>query len=89
MNKLSLNFITNGLCFTVTAKPAQTLQMLLKTGSQGITALEMSNTWALRLAAYIYELRHKYGLEIVMQREEHEGGWHARYILITPVLVVA
>lgn len=89
MNKLTFNFITNDLYFTVTAKPAQTLQMLLKTGNKGITALEMSNTWALRLAAYVFELRHKYGLEIAMQREEHEGGWHARYILITPVQVVA
>ena len=89
MKKLSIQAQINGLSVTIRAKPAQTLMALLKKGSKGITSLEMSNTWALRLAAYVFELRHKYGLEIAMEREEHEGGWHARYILITPVQVVA
>ena len=73
--------------FEVTGKAAKTLLALLSTGQRGVTALELSNTWALRLAAYVHDLR-KLGLDIQMQREEHEDGWHGRYILITPVEIL-
>lgn len=89
MTKLTLEVLVNGKPLTVTAKPAQTLQELIRRGKKGVTALEMSNTWAVRLASYVYDLRHLFGLEIEMQREEHDGGWHARYFLITPVQIIA
>lgn len=70
---------------TVKGRPAQTLLELIKSGNKGITALEMSNTWALRLSAYVFNLRHDYALDIETLREEHGGGWHARYVLHTGV----
>ncbi|NCC61988.1 MAG: hypothetical protein EOM12_13855 [Verrucomicrobiae bacterium] len=73
--------------FTCTGKAAKTLLALVTAGPHGITALELSNTWALRLSAYIYNLRHDYGLIIPVEREAHPGGWHGRYVLLTPVQV--
>lgn len=66
---------------------AQSLICLVQAGDSGITSLEVS-CWALRLAAYVHTLRHDYGLNIHTQREPHEGGMHARYILETPVEIV-
>lgn len=65
----------------VTGKEATTLHHLIKAGGKGITALEMSNTWALRLAAYVHRLRSLYSFNIDTVREEHEDGHHGRYIL--------
>lgn len=63
------------------------LAALINAGSQGITALEISS-WAYRLGAYVYILRHDYGLAIETLREPHDGGWHGRYVLHTPCHVV-
>lgn len=74
--------------FTVKGKTAKTLLALVKSQGKGITALELSNTWAVRLSAYIYNLRHKNGLEIRMYKESHPDGWHGRYILRTPIKII-
>tara|TARA_R110002095_G_scaffold144870_2_gene125283 strand:- start:328 stop:630 length:303 start_codon:yes stop_codon:yes gene_type:complete len=71
--------------FEVKGKPARTLCELVKAAGRGVTALELSNTWALRLSAYIHDLRHKYGVKIITHREPHDGGTHGRYVLISPV----
>ncbi|NBX67230.1 MAG: hypothetical protein EBQ96_09575 [Proteobacteria bacterium] len=62
----------------------RTIKALVKAGAKGITALEVS-TWAFRLGAYIHILRHTHGLNIQTLREPHDGGTHARYVLLTPV----
>jgi hypothetical protein len=59
---------------------AQTLLWLVHKGAGGVTALEVSS-WALRLGAYIFTLRHSYGLNIATIREPHDGGSHGRYVL--------
>lgn len=86
--KMKLRFIiwNDGVArhMELTGKTARTLDALVAAGQGGITAIEMSNTWALRLAAYVHDLRHA-GLDIKTTREEHEDGWHARYILHTSV----
>lgn len=74
--------------FIVKGQYARTLLTLAKAGPDGITALEVSGTWALRLSAYIHVLRHRYGLDIETLKEEHPGGWHARYVLHTPVEIL-
>ena len=73
--------------YEIKGRSAQTLLALVQSGSRGVTALELSS-WALRLAAYVHELRQGYGMDIVTQREEHEGGWHGRYVLHTPVEIL-
>jgi predicted RNA-binding protein YlqC (UPF0109 family) len=70
---------------------AQAIRELVKAGRAGITAAGVSN-WALRLGAYVHQLRHDYGLNIATQREEHDIGnsigWHGRYVLETPVRLI-
>jgi hypothetical protein len=72
--------------YFASGRVAQTLYALVEAGERGITALEV-NSWAYRLASYIYDLRHDYGLDIQTKAEPHEGGTHARYVLVTPVEV--
>ena len=72
--------------FTVTGQVAKALAALLSAGAAGVTALEV-NSWAYRLGAYVHTLRHDYGLAIETVREPHEGGWHGRYVLRSPVSI--
>lgn len=69
----------------VKGREAQTLTMLVERGSSGLSGLECGAT---RLSAYIFDLKHEFGLEIQTKREAHGGefsGNHARYILLSPV----
>ena len=75
----------NGV-FTVTGQVAKALVALVERGVGGVTALEV-NSWAYRLGAYVHTLRHEYGLAIETVRELHEGGWHGRYVLHSPVSI--
>lgn len=70
----------------VTGQEARALEALIERGAAGVTSLEVSS-WAYRLGAYIFDLRHDYGLSIDTLREEHDGGWHARYVLRSPVVI--
>ena len=73
---------------TIKGKPARVLKALVEQKEEGVTALELSNTWALRMSGYISDLRHKYSLHITTNKEDHSGGWHGRYVLITPVEIL-
>jgi hypothetical protein len=75
-----------GATFTVTGQVAKALQSLVRAGPRGITAHEVA-TWAYRLGAYVFTLRHDHGLIIEMEREPHDGGWHGRYVLRSPVSI--
>lgn len=71
--------------FELAGQKARMLAALIKAGKDGVTALELSNTWAYRTSAYVHDLRNApYNFDIEMIREEHAGGWHGRYILHTP-----
>ncbi len=72
----------------VRGKPARVLKALVFNGSKGVTALELSNTWAVRLSEYISVLRHDYGLEIETVKESHYDGWHGRYMLHSYVEII-
>ncbi|USG61481.1 hypothetical protein NBZ79_00635 [Sneathiella marina] len=63
---------------------AKSLLALVEAYPKGVTAQEVSS-WALRFAAYCHDLIHKHGLSIRTDREQHEGGWHGRHVLETPV----
>jgi len=72
----------------VRGKPARVLKALTLANSKGVTAIELSNTWALRLSEYISVLRHKYSLNIETLKEPHHDGWHGRYVLHTHVEII-
>lgn len=85
--KLKVRFHTSTDSHIVTGRQAQTILWLATKGKKGVSALEMSS-WALRLAAYVHILKSKHDLQIVTQREKHDGGTHARYVLLTPVEII-
>jgi hypothetical protein len=70
--------------FVVTGQTAKALLALMEAGEAGRTSLEVTS-WAFRFGAYVWTLRHQYKLVIETQREVHEGGWHARYVLASSV----
>lgn len=72
-----------GPSFTVSGQTAKAITALVLAGLRGVTALEVSS-WAYRFAAYCHELR-KRGLEIETLKEPHDGGWHGRHVLHTPI----
>ena len=48
-------------------------------------------SWAFRLADYVHDLRHEHlgGFDAIQTiYEPHEGGEHARYILIVEVEII-
>jgi Helix-turn-helix domain len=70
-------------------REAETLIALINSGGHGITALEaFRGGWAVRLAAYVNDLR-RMGVDIRTIREAHEGGSHGRYVLMSPVAIVS
>jgi hypothetical protein len=86
MKRLRMTAIGPNGAFTVTGQVAKALAAFVSAGAAGVTALEV-NSWAYRLGAYVHTLRHDYGLVIETQREPHEGGWHGRYVLHSPVSI--
>jgi len=69
-------------------REAQSLLALIAAGNAGITSLDMGRAgWAIRLAAYIGDLR-KMGVAIRTDRERHVGGNHGRYTLTEPIKIV-
>jgi hypothetical protein len=78
---------------TLKGQYARTLRALAEAGSKGITALEVSNTWAMRLAHYIHILKREHSLPIRMEWEKHNGaagpGRHGRYFLDAQASIVA
>ena len=73
--------------FAVIGQVAKALVALFDNGAAGVSALEV-HSWAYRLGAYVHTLRHDHGLAIEAVHEDHEGGWHARYRLMSPVSIV-
>jgi hypothetical protein len=86
MSRLQVTAVGPQGPFTVAGQEAKALLALVRAGSAGRTALEVA-TWAYRFGAYVWKLRHRYGLAIETRRELHEGGWHARYVLVSPVTI--
>jgi hypothetical protein len=86
--KIALAFDTPAGRIAISARQdSRTLAALVMAGAKGVTALEMSS-WAYRLGAYVHTLRHDYGLAIETLHEPHDGGWHGRYVLHTPVRII-
>ncbi len=70
-----------------TGRFAQTLDLLVERGSEGLTSLESPGV---RLSHYVFRLRRD-GVPIETQDERHSGpfaGRHGRYRLTAPVTVI-
>jgi hypothetical protein len=72
--------------FEVSGQAAKALIILTNNVNTGCTVWNFATGF--RLAAYIYTLRTKFGLEVRKETEAHAGGSHARYFLITSVEII-
>ena len=70
----------------VRGRNAETLLMLHEKGLRGLTAYDFAGGPPFRLSGYVMVLRGP-DLSIETLRDEHDCGWHARYVLQTPVTV--
>ena len=77
----------DGQTIVLRGQEGKTLLALVRAGSAGCTAQEVSD-WSFRFAAYVFQLLHRFGLVIETVRERHPGGWHGRYVLLSKVNIV-
>lgn len=86
---IAARILPDGAPFKVKGREAETLLALVAAGPRGITSLEAFRSgWAVRLAAYIHDLRNDFGIPIESSSEEHDGGRHARYTLACRVEIL-
>lgn len=85
--KFQLNKNSQEKVFVLNGRDCQTLIALVEAKQKGTTALEISS-WALRLSAYIFNLRKECGLDIITNTEPHDGGHHGRYVLQDDVRIL-
>jgi hypothetical protein len=68
---------------------AWALSELIRNGGDGCTPITHPGP---RWSAYVFNLRHEYGLAIETVNEPHKGpfpGTHARYVLRQPVTILS
>ena len=80
--------IPGGEPFTARGQEARTLALLIDKGNAGVVAYDFCGGPPFRLPAYTWSLIRKFDLAIETKREKHDGGWHGRFVLHTPVEVV-
>ena len=90
--KFRLTKGNNKIDFSISGQKAKALYFLAKSDN-GITALEICGTFALRLSEYVRAFRHDclaggYNLNIETIKEENPSGWHGRYFLLDKVEVI-
>lgn len=78
----------DGTAFEVTGQEAHTLALLVEKGAAGVTAYDFRGGPPFRLPAYTHSLIRRHHLAIETRREAHEGGWHGRFVLHTPLEIV-
>lgn len=74
---------------TLTGRNAWALTELIRAGKKGCTPIDHPGP---RWSAYVFNLKHEYGLAIETINEPHGKpfpGTHARYVLQTPVIIIS
>ena len=87
--KLTARILPNGHPFTIFGRDAWALLKLIKAGGRGCTYIKNPGP---RWSAYVHALRHECRLTIETINEAHGGqfaGTHARYVLRSPVEIIA
>ncbi|MFN0191847.1 MAG: hypothetical protein ACKVP5_07695 [Aestuariivirga sp.] len=81
--------LPDGSQFTVNGRDAWALLELVQAGERGCTPIDHPGP---RWSGYVFNLRREYGLSIETVHEPHQGqfpGSHARYVLRSPVEILA
>lgn len=77
----------DGLQFTVSGQMAKVLLALIEAGEAGVDPLARE-TWSLRLSDHVRKLKTLRGLSIATMWGRHEDGRHARYVLVSAVIIL-
>lgn len=86
--KITARIGTDGKPFETRGQEAKTLALLVAKGRAGVEAYDFQGGPPFRLPAYCHSLIRK-GLIIETVRVNHDGGWHGRFVLHTPVAILA
>ena len=86
--KITARIGTDGKPFETVGQEAKTLALLVAKGKTGVEAYDFQGGPPFRLPAYCHSLIRK-GLIIETVRVTHDGGWHGRFVLHTPVEILA
>lgn len=90
MAKLSVEFkLPDGAIRKAKGQEAKTLLLLTEKGQRGVVAYDFHGGPPFRLPAYTWSLQRKHGLAIETRHENHDSGWHGRFVLHTPVEIIA
>ena len=87
--KVTARILPDGQPFTATGQEGRTLYLLQQKASCGVVAYDFCGGPPFRLPAYTWSLMRKFGLNIETRRELHVGGWHGRFVLHTPIQIIA
>ena len=86
--KITARIGTDGKPFETVGQEAKTLALLVAKGKTGVEAYDFQGGPPFRLPAYCHTLIRK-GLVIETVRVNHDGGWHGKFVLHTPVEILA
>lgn len=78
-----------GKIFTASGQEGRTLLLLHQKGTMGVVAYDFRGGPPFRLPAYTWSLMRNHGLVIETRREQHDCGWHGRFVLHTPIEIIA
>ena len=87
--RVTARILPDGLPFTCAGQEAKTLSLLLQKGAAGVQAYDFRGGPPFRLPAYCHSLIKHKGLQIETQRVNHEGGWHGKFVLHTPIDIIS
>ena len=85
--KITARIGTDGKPFETRGQEAKTLALLVTKGKAGVEAYDFRGGPPFRLPAYCHSLIRK-GLVIETVRVPHDGGWHGKFVLHTPVEIL-
>ena len=86
--KVTARIACDGKPFTASGQEGKTLLLLCQKGKDGVTAFDFKGGPPFRLPAYCWSLIRHQGLVIETVRVQHDGGWHGKFVLHTPVEIL-
>ena len=87
--KVTARKLPGGVEFRALGQEGRTLLLLHEKGALGVVAYDFRGGPPFRLLAYTWALMRNHGLVIETRREQHECGWHGRFVLHTPIEIIA
>ncbi len=87
--KVTARILPNGQPFTAKGQEGRTLLLLHEKAKIGVVAYDFQGGPPFRLPAYVWSLKRKHGLDIETKHVLHVGGWHGKFVMHTPIEIIA